>query len=350
MTQDANCPLYHHVEETSGDVLRDYNFTKMVWNRFGEMDTFVTQWSMDTSAWLCFYFNSGFGKRLYGHGQFESHGETVQLAWDPVLVDCIPINSDGSVNPISRQASARGLIRDAEGRCLLVFTINLGTCSITRAEMSEAITGLELAWDKGFRKVVLQLDSLAVISLLTSEDDTDHQHHIETIRFRELKNRDLEVVVQHTYSEENCSADFLASLGAEDVSQLQLVEREEIDDEDELFEAIDKLISQGINAGDVKKLQDAGIYTCNGLMMHTKKNLTGIKGLSEAKVDKICEAAEKLVNFGYITGSDALLRRKAVVRITTGSQALDELLGGRALCFTLQRPRTKQYLSYVTGM
>ncbi|CAN1808183.1 Meiotic recombination protein DMC1 homolog [Linum perenne] len=337
MTQDANCPLYHHVEETSGDVLRDYNFTKMVWNRFGEMDTFVTQWSMDTSAWLCFYFNSGFGKRLYGHGQFESHGETVQLAWDPVLVDCIPINSDGSVNPISRQASARGLIRDAEGRCLLVFTINLGTCSITRAEMSEAITGLELAWDKGFRKVVLQLDSLAVISLLTSEDDTDHQHHIETIRFRELKNRDLEVVVQHTYSEENCSADFLASLGYGYPFGCHMI-------------SVTDLISQGINAGDVKKLQDAGIYTCNGLMMHTKKNLTGIKGLSEAKVDKICEAAEKLVNFGYITGSDALLRRKAVVRITTGSQALDELLGGRALCFTLQRPRTKQYLSYVTGM
>ncbi|KAM0003887.1 putative ATP diphosphatase [Helianthus debilis subsp. tardiflorus] len=89
-----------------------------------------------------------------------------------------------------------------------------------------------------------------------------------------------------------------------------------------------EVTSHGINAGDVKKLQDAGIYTCNGLMMHTKKNLTGIKGLSEAKVDKICEAAEKIVNFGYITGSDALLRRKAVVRITTGSQALDELLGG----------------------
>ncbi|KAK2980656.1 hypothetical protein RJ640_011464 [Escallonia rubra] len=85
--------------------------------------------------------------------------------------------------------------------------------------------------------------------------------------------------------------------------QLQLVERDEIDDEDDLFEAIDKLTSHGINAGDVKKLQDAGIYTCNGLMMHTKKSLTGIKGLSEAKVDKICEAAEKIVNYGYITGS-----------------------------------------------
>ncbi|KAI3786868.1 hypothetical protein L1987_40904 [Smallanthus sonchifolius] len=119
---------------------------------------------------------------------------------------------------------------------------------------------------------------------------------------------------------------------SEEQSHLQLVEREEIDEDEDLFEAIDKrkskMTSHGINAGDVKKLQDAGIYTCNGLMMHTKKNLTGIKGLSEAKVDKICEAAEKIVNFGYITGSDALLRRKAVVRVTTGSQALDELLGG----------------------
>ncbi|XVE81682.1 hypothetical protein DITRI_Ditri15bG0084900 [Diplodiscus trichospermus] len=102
---------------------------------------------------------------------------------------------------------------------------------------------------------------------------------------------------------------------AEEATQLQLVEREDIDDEEDLFEAIDKLISAGINAGDVKKLQDAGIYTCNGLMMHTKKHLTGIKGLSEAKVDKICEAAEKIV-------------RKSVILITTGSQALDELLGG----------------------
>ncbi|KAM0839135.1 hypothetical protein ACQ4PT_060509 [Festuca glaucescens] len=123
-----------------------------------------------------------------------------------------------------------------------------------------------------------------------------------------------------------------------------------VDEEEECFESIDKLISQGINAGDVKKLQDAGIYTCNGLMMHTKKSLTGIKGLSEAKVDKICEAAEKLLSQGFMTGSDLLikmclrlfdlllliLKRKSVVRITTGSQALDELLGGgiETLCIT----------------
>ncbi|KAG2306654.1 hypothetical protein Bca52824_026402 [Brassica carinata] len=87
----------------------------------------------------------------------------------------------------------------------------------------------------------------------------------------------------------------IAGLKSEETSQMQLVERDEMDEDDDLFEAIDKLIAQGINAGDVKKLQDACIHTCNGLMMHTKKNLTGIKGLSEAKVDKICEAAEKIL-------------------------------------------------------
>ncbi|PUZ43683.1 hypothetical protein GQ55_8G027700 [Panicum hallii var. hallii] len=108
---------------------------------------------------------------------------------------------------------------------------------------------------------------------------------------------------------------------ADEGGQLQLMEADRVDEEEECFESIDKLISQGINAGDVKKLQDAGIYTCNGLMMHTKK---------------ICEAAEKLLSQGFMTGSDLLLKRKSVVWITTGSQALDELLGGgiETLCIT----------------
>ncbi|CAI5501659.1 unnamed protein product [Closterium sp. Naga37s-1] len=56
--------------------------------------------------------------------------------------------------------------------------------------------------------------------------------------------------------------------------------------------------------------------------------LCDIKGLSDAKVEKILEAAGKLVNCGYVTGNEALNLRKQVVRITTGSQALDDLLGG----------------------
>nr|TKR83724.1 hypothetical protein D5086_0000264950 [Populus alba] len=114
-----------------------------------------------------------------------------------------------------------------------------------------------------------------------------------------------------------------ATLKEKEQNQLQLVEREEMDDEDDLFEAIDK-----------SKLQIMSSLSLSASPI----NLTGIKGLSEAKADKICEAAEKIVNYGYITRSDALLKRKSVIHITTGSQALDELLGGSLI--TLRFTRT----------
>eukprot|EP00897_Mesotaenium_endlicherianum_P005170 jgi/Mesen1/4681/ME000241S03720 len=45
----------------------------------------------------------------------------------------------------------------------------------------------------------------------------------------------------------------------------------ESEEEEESFEAVEKLSAHGINAGDIKKLQDAGIFTCNGILMQTKK-------------------------------------------------------------------------------
>lgn len=63
-------------------------------------------------------------------------------------------------------------------------------------------------------------------------------------------------------------------------------------------------------------------------MMRTKKKLCSIKGLSEAKVDKILEATSKISFSGFVTGNDFMNRRKRVIRITTGSSTLDNLLGG----------------------
>ena len=62
--------------------------------------------------------------------------------------------------------------------------------------------------------------------------------------------------------------------------------------------------------------------------MATKKNLCKIKGLSEAKVDKIREAASKLTDSGFITAAECAVRRQSIYRITTGSKELDKLIGG----------------------
>ncbi|CAN1163550.1 hypothetical protein LINPERHAP2_LOCUS25080, partial [Linum perenne] len=71
---------------------------------------------------------------------------------------------------------AGGLIRDYQGRCLAVFSENLGSSSITRAELRGSVSGLQLVWGRGFRKVQLQLDLQCAILLLQSNDHVDHIH------------------------------------------------------------------------------------------------------------------------------------------------------------------------------
>jgi len=47
----------------------------------------------------------------------------------------------------------------------------------------------------------------------------------------------------------------------------------------------------GINNADIKKLAEAGFQTVESVSFTAKKNLINIKGLTEAKIDKILEAA-----------------------------------------------------------
>lgn len=64
--------------------------------------------------------------------------------------------------------------------------------------------------------------------------------------------------------------------------------------------------------------------------MTTKKDLCSIKGLSENKVEKIIEALNKsgLVQLGFKNALDIHKERLNIVRISTGSSTLDELLRG----------------------
>ncbi|CAN1747316.1 Putative ribonuclease H protein At1g65750 [Linum perenne] len=135
------------------------------------------------------------------------------IAWEPGPADWVTINTDGSCFPSSRKASAGGIIRRSDGRSLVAFTMNLGVCTITRAEIRGAIAGLELAWDYGFRRVELQLDSKVAISLLSSPDIPQHQQAAEVLHFQNLCKRSWEVRVRHIFREANKATDFLASHG-----------------------------------------------------------------------------------------------------------------------------------------
>lgn len=92
--------------------------------------------------------------------------------------------------------------------------------------------------------------------------------------------------------------------------------------------------------------QAAGLYTVEAVAYSTKKALLAIKGISEAKADKILAAAASLIPMGFTTATEVhqvrhlergvvdglmvypLQTRSDMVQITTGCKELDKLLDG----------------------
>ncbi|CAN0877469.1 Putative ribonuclease H protein At1g65750 [Linum grandiflorum] len=125
----------------------------------------------------------------------------------------IIMNTDGSVIQPSRAAAGGGILQNSRGICQAAFAANYGICTITRAELRAALTGLHLAWDLGYRKVDLQVDSMTVVSLLQSQGETDHRHQACVQDLRQILDRNWIVHVTHTYREGNRVADLLAHHG-----------------------------------------------------------------------------------------------------------------------------------------
>ena len=91
---------------------------------------------------------------------------------------------------------------------------------------------------------------------------------------------------------------------------------------------VNKLEQHGISANDIKKLTDAGFFTVESLAYTPKKTLLAIKGISEAKADKILNEVIKLVPVGFTTATEFHQKRSEIIQVTTGSKELDKLLQG----------------------
>ncbi|GFR70205.1 DNA repair protein RAD51 homolog 1 [Elysia marginata] len=89
-----------------------------------------------------------------------------------------------------------------------------------------------------------------------------------------------------------------------------------------------KLEGNGISAGDIKKMEEAGFFTVESVAFAPKKMLLAIKGISEVKADKIVAEAAKLVPMGFTTATEFHQKRSEIIQVTTGSKELDKLLQG----------------------
>lgn len=91
---------------------------------------------------------------------------------------------------------------------------------------------------------------------------------------------------------------------------------------------ISLLEAQGINNGDVNKLKTGGFHTVESVAYATMKKLCEVKGVSEAKAQKILAEAKKIVPMGFTTATEIATLRQDMISLSTGSSALDTLLQG----------------------
>jgi len=84
----------------------------------------------------------------------------------------------------------------------------------------------------------------------------------------------------------------------------------------------------GVGENTASKLKSAGYGSLEQIAVAKAAELAEVAGLGEATCAKIIAAARDSLEMGYETGDKVLERRKLIERISTGSKALDELLGG----------------------
>lgn len=91
---------------------------------------------------------------------------------------------------------------------------------------------------------------------------------------------------------------------------------------------IEQLEGNGITIQDIKKLKSEGFHTVESIAYTPRRALIAVKGISEAKAEKISLEAAKVVPLGFTTASEFHSRRSELICLTTGSKQLDTLLGG----------------------
>ena len=83
----------------------------------------------------------------------------------------------------------------------------------------------------------------------------------------------------------------------------------------------------GVGPATAQKLRELGYHQVESLAMATSRELEPV-GVSEKKAAQIIQAARSSIGVSFIRADELFKMRKNVLRLTTGSKALDKVLDG----------------------
>ncbi|WRX07965.1 Ribonuclease H domain - like 1 [Theobroma cacao] len=119
--------------------------------------------------------------------------EEVLIGWSPPFGDSIVLNSDGACRDSLAQATASGILRDSAGDRHGVTLFGWV------AELCGAYTGLKLAWELGFPKIIAQVDSQLVARAITSTSYHPCRNSDLINAIQGLMGQQREVTIRHAH-------------------------------------------------------------------------------------------------------------------------------------------------------
>ncbi|EEF46185.1 conserved hypothetical protein [Ricinus communis] len=222
-TSHSRCGFYGD-EESVIHALRDCGLAKQVWEHLLSFNAFVSQSNLSVDDWVRFNLNprskfDGFEWNVvFAWSQwwiwkwrdvkaaFLIHSKVAipsaakelrHVSWIPPGEGWFKLNADGCCKQVRRIAGGGGIIRDS---------IGMG------AELWAVLQGLILAWNNGFHKLLVEVDSAIVADWLSSKNKCNGIHSNMVLACLDILKRDWSASIGHIYREANQVADCLANL------------------------------------------------------------------------------------------------------------------------------------------
>ncbi|KAL0700346.1 hypothetical protein Bca4012_056468 [Brassica carinata] len=134
------------------------------------------------------------------------------IKWTLPRIGWTKLNTDGASHGNPGQAAAGGVMRNGDGEWSGGFALNIGRCTAPLAEFWGVYYGLVSVWEKGFRRLEVEVDSKMIVEFLTTGIEDTHPLSFLVCLCHGFLTRDWLVRFVHVYREANRVADGLANL------------------------------------------------------------------------------------------------------------------------------------------
>ncbi|KAL0396335.1 UNVERIFIED_CONTAM: putative ribonuclease H protein [Sesamum calycinum] len=136
--------------------------------------------------------------------------KAITVHWRKPQEGWYKLNTDGASKGNPGISGAGGILRNHLGRVMFAFLEPLGTNTNTQAELSAMHRGLQICRDKGFRKIWIEIDAKAIITLISSPRQGAWNLQNTLQRIQNILSQ-MTYRISHIFREGNQAADFLSN-------------------------------------------------------------------------------------------------------------------------------------------